>query len=363
MPTVSDYLDWRGDITFSEVGLNEVDSLILSMISYVDFGGIVPEEHVTNSVQLLAATRKYLRAHKGEVPYIGAIIPPDIIAFLAKASKTKRFGNIRMTGYVNDVDTEREVQFSAVTFILDDGCRYVAFRGTDDTLVGWKENFNMSFMDTVPAQLEAVKYLEAAAEATQGKIYCGGHSKGGNLAVYATVKASEQTRKKIITAYSNDGPGFGEGFVSGADYQTIKEKIRTIVPESSVVGMLLEHEENYVVIKSTQVGILQHDSFSWEVLGGRFIYLENVSEESRRIDSTLKEWLGDMDKKQREEFVEAVYETLSATNATTLTDISTDKIKLLRAWGNLGEENKSIIMKSIKLLFKEGFKATKPKKK
>ena len=361
MANMFDYLDWRGDITFSEVGLNEIDSLILSMICYIDFGGIVPAEHGGRSVQLLSAARQYLRARKGEPAYIGAILPPSVVSLLAKAAKTKRFGNLRLTGYVNNVDIGEQVQFSAVTFLLDDGNAFVAYRGTDDTLIGWKENFNMSFMDAVPAQLEAVKYLETVAGATTGGIYTGGHSKGGNLAVYATVKISPDIRERIIQTYSNDGPGFGEGFIDGADYDEARLKIRTIVPESSIVGMLLEHEENYEVIKSTQTGILQHDSFSWEVLGSRFIYLDSVSEESRRIDSTLKGWLRDMDMKQREEFVDAVYDTLAATNATTLTDISTDKIKLLRAWGNLSEENKAIIMKSIKLLFKEGIKSTKPK--
>jgi hypothetical protein len=127
--------------------------------------------------------------------------------------------------------------------------------------------------------------------------------------------------------------------------------------------MLLEHEETYEVVKSMQTGIMQHDSFSWEVLGSRFIYLDSITDESRRIDQTLKNWLSDMDAAQREEFVDAVYDTLTATNATTLTDISTDKIKLIRAWGNLNEENKAIVMKSLKLLFKENVKLFKPKKK
>lgn len=352
MSTVFDYLDWRGDITFSEVGLCEIDSLILSMICYIDFDGIVPAQQDGRSVQFLWAARQYLRAHKGEPAYIGAILPPSVVSLLAKAAKTKRFGNIRITGYVNNVNPETQTQFSAMTFILGDGNIFVGYRGTDDTLVGWKENFNMSFMDTVPAQLEAVKYLERAALASEGGIFSGGHSKGGNLAVFATVKVSPEVKERIISTYNNDGPGFSLGFIDGVDYQNMKGKIRTLIPESSVVGLLLEHEETYEVVKSTQTGIMQHDPFSWELLGSRFIYLDSISEESRQIDKTLKNWLGEMDMTQRAEFIDAIYETLSATNATTLTDISTDKFKLLKAWNNLNEENKNIIMKSIKLLFK-----------
>ena len=217
----------------------------------------------------------------------------------------------------------------------------------------------MSFMDAVPAQLEAVNYLENAARAHEGGIWSGGHSKGGNLAVFATVKAPPSVKERIITTFNNDGPGFNTNFIESIDYQNMKGNIRTIIPESSVVGLLLEHEETYEVIKSTQTGLLQHDPFSWQLLGSKFIYLNSISKESRQIDKTLKGWLRDMDMTQRAEFVDAVYETLSATSATTLTDISTDKFKLLKAWGNLSEENKNIIMKSIKLLFK----STRAKKK
>ncbi|MBO5415290.1 MAG: DUF2974 domain-containing protein [Clostridia bacterium] len=363
MATLFDYLDWRGDITFGEVGLNEVDSLILSMICYIDFDGIVPEKHDEKSIQLLAAARQYLRNHKGEQAYLGAILPPTLVTLLAKAAKTKRFGTLRLCGYVNRVNPETQIQFSALTYLLGNQNIYVSYRGTDDTLVGWKENFNMSFMEAVPAQLEAVKYLEKAAAIAQGGIYTGGHSKGGNLAVYATTKCSPETKEKIIMTYNNDGPGFSRNFISAPDYQSIKGKIRTLVPESSIVGMLLEHEETYEVVKSVQVGIMQHDSFSWEVLGSKFIHLNTISDESRKIDRTLKNWLNEMDSKQREDFVEAVYETLIATNASTLTDISTDKIKLLRAWNGLSEENRAIVMKSIRLLFKENLKLRKPKKK
>ena len=359
MSNVFDYLDWRGDITFSEVGLCEIDSLILSMICYIDFDGIVPAAQDARSVQFLSAARQYLRAHKGEQAYLGAILPPTVLSLLVKAAKTKRFANVRLIGYVNKINPETQTQFSALTYHLGDGNIFVAYRGTDDTLVGWKENFNMSFMDTVPAQLEAVKYLEDAASASEGGIWSGGHSKGGNLAVFATVKVSPSVKERIITTFNNDGPGFNANFIESLDYQNIKGKVRTLIPESSVVGLLLEHEETYEVVKSTQTGLLQHDPFSWELLGGKFIYLNSISEESRQIDKTLKGWLSEMDMTQRAEFIDAVYETLSATNATTLTDISTDKFKLLKAWGNLNEENKNIIMKSIKLLFKN----TKAKKK
>ena len=361
MPDIFDYLDWRGDISFSDLGLNEVDNLILSTICYIEFSDILPTSH-HRTLQLLTATKRYLTSRRGEAPYIGAILPPEIVTMLAKASKTVRFGTLRLGGYTNIIDLESELQFSAVTYHLGDGSIYVSFRGTDDTLVGWKENLNMSFKSPVPAQIEAAKYLECAAEAFDGDIYVGGHSKGGNLAVYAATKVSPNVQARIKTVYNNDGPGFSPDFIRGADYLRITDKIRTLVPQSSVVGLLLEHGTPYEVVKSSEVGLLQHYSLSWEVLGSKFIYLNELTSESVRIDQTIKSWLANMDMADREAFVNAIYETLLATNAKTLTDINTDRLKLVKAWNSLDEDSRAIIIKTVKLLFKENFKQYRKKK-
>ncbi|MBE6597582.1 MAG: DUF2974 domain-containing protein [Ruminococcaceae bacterium] len=349
MADVFDYLEWRGDISFSEVGVNEIDSLILSMICYVDFDGIVPRGR-KNSPTLLAAARQYTNEHKGENIKMGAILPSGIINLLVRAAKTRRFGGARLSGYVNKVELESQTQFSALTYSLGDKTTFVAYRGTDDTLVGWKEDFNMSFMSAVPAQLEAVSYLEEAAEAFEGDIYCGGHSKGGNLAIYATVKARAEVGDRVLRTYNLDGPGFTREFIESEEYARAREKLVTIIPESSVVGMLLEHEENYEVVKSKQMGLLQHYAPFWELMGSRFLRLNDVSEDSKIIDRTLKSWLSQMDMKQREEFVDTLYDILISTNATTLSDIADDKMKLIKAWGSVPDEHKALVLKSIKLL-------------
>ena len=359
MASLFDYIDWRGDLSFSEAGLCEVDNLLLSLLSYIDFEGIVPSDMRGEAVSLSDAARKYLRKHRGETPYLGKIVPPEIVSLMAKASKCKRFSEVGLVGYVNYISDEDQTQFSGVMFVLGNGRAYVAFRGTDDTLVGWKENFNMSFMHPVPAQLSAVKYLEAACEAFDGDVYVGGHSKGGNLAVFSAVKCSPDLRDRIISVFNNDGPGFDKEFIGGEDYAAVRPKIRTIVPHSSVVGMLLEHEENYEVIKSNTSGLLQHNGFSWEILGGQFIHLDTVTEESRLVDTTLKAWLDEMTPEQREEFVDSLFATLSDTNVKTLTELSTEKIKLVKAWGTLDAKARSIILKCISIFLKEGTRTFK----
>ncbi len=353
MANMMDYIDWRGDIEFSQLPLNEVDNLVLSAISYIDFENIISPKF-NKPILLATAARAYLRRHRGEKAYLGAIVPPQIVALLAKAAKSKRFGRIRVCGYINDVNDETQMQFCALTYLLDERNVYVAYRGTDDTIVGWKENFNMSFMHPVPAQLEAVSYLEEAASERRENIYVGGHSKGGSLAVYALAKCSPENKERIIRTYDNDGPGFNKDFMESLDYMNVRDKIQTIIPQSSVVGMLLEHEESYDVVKSSQNGLFQHDSLSWEVLGGSFIHLDTVTDESRFIDRTLKEWLDGMTMLEREQFVENLFEALSATNAKTLTDLNTDRKKLRKAWNGLDPESRSALFKCAKMLLLKG---------
>ena len=352
MGTLFDYLDWRGDLRFSEVELCEVDSLILSVISYLDFEGIVPDADNGGSVTFLEAMRAYLRINKGRAQPIGKFVPPETVAIAVKAARTRRYAGIRLSHLAIVTDDALEKQFAALTFRITRDKYFVAYRGTDDTLIGWKENFNMSFMQPVPAQLEAVEYFNRVAADISGKFYVGGHSKGGNLAVYASVKSSEDFKERIINVFSNDGPGFDRAFIEGEDYAGIKDRIRTIVPQSSVVGMLLEHEENYEVVKSNATGLLQHHGHTWEVMGGSFLHLDTVTEDSRLIDEKLKAWLNEMTPEERENFVDTVYETLSSTNAKTLTELTSEKVKLVKAWNSLDPKTRNVILKCISILIK-----------
>ena len=342
---VFDYLNWRGDLSFDQVGVCEVDGLIFSILSYVDYSEVVSSEihGIRRPPALLTITKRYLSAHSGgDIPELGLMLSKEIVKLLVKASKTKRFGLLRPICFVNKICDQTEMQFSAIAFSFENGDTFVAFRGTDDTLVGWKENFNMSFIYPVPAQKEAVAFLDYVASKTQGRIYLGGHSKGGNLAVYAGVKASLKTRERIERIYSNDAPGFDAAFIGGKDYKDMKERISTFLPQSSVVGMLLEHEEGYTVIKSRNSGLLQHNGFSWEVMGGKFIYLDSISENSKVLDKKMKSFLAGMTKEERENFVDSLFDALSTnTGAKTLTELSAEKLKLFKVWGTLDDTSKA----------------------
>jgi hypothetical protein len=229
---------------------------------------------------------------------------------------------------------------------MSDGTAVVTYRGTDDTLVGWKEDMNMCFLPVVPAQLKAVEYLHTVAQKHKGKLILTGHSKGGNLAMYAAVHCDTEVRNRITAVYSNDGPGFGRNILDDPDYVQLRPIIHNLVPHSSVVGMLLEHDENYTVVKSRQKsGLLQHNGLSWEILGNSFVHLKDVTPESRKLDRTVNQWIRDMTPEQREEFAEAVYQLFSVDGAQTLTDLVAARKKWFSHTRNLDPKVHETIQK------------------
>ena len=323
MGTVYDYLTWRGDLTMRAAPFGEVDSLILSMFAYLDMQDIVPAPGEEGELSVWAASKAFLERYPDpKKSKMGVLIPKDIVKMMRAMRSTKRFGTLKISGYVNLIDPETELQFSAVTFLMADGTAIVTYRGTDDTLVGWKEDMNMCFLPVVPAQIKALEYLKNVAKEHKGKLILTGHSKGGNLAVYAAVHSDAAIRERITAVYSNDGPGFGKNILDDPDYREIRPRICNLVPQSSVVGMLLEHDENFTVVKSRQKsGFLQHNGLSWEILGNSFVHLKDVTSDSRKLDRTVNQWIRDMTPEQREEFAEAVYQLFSVDGAQTLTDL------------------------------------------
>lgn len=330
MGTLFDYVAWRGDLSFETDPLNEVDNLIFSLISYVDLEGIVSPKHSADPVSLQAAANAFFARNPDlRKVSIGLIIPKEIIKLFRALRTCPRFRNVRMKAYTNLIDLKKEMQFCAVTFCLPTGETVVAYRGTDDTIVGWKENFNLSFMDVIPSQKAAALYLDMAAKYSEGPIYVTGHSKGGNLSVYGATYCGDAAKARIVRVWSNDGPGFANGLPESDAYLDMKPRIRTLIPQSSVVGMLLEHDKNYTVVKSRQTGVLQHNGLTWEVMGNRFVHMKSVSGECVRTDRNLQEWIRGMTPEQREQFSVAIYRILSADHALTLTQLMSPKNRWL----------------------------------
>ena len=348
---------------FGEAGFNEVDNLIFSELVYVDFGGIVPKQGEGGSILLKDASAAFFMRHTDE-EIQAKVSSTKAAAFLMREmAKTKRFKNVKLSNYVDQVDFNEQSQFCAVTAELDDGSLFVAYSGTDNTIVGWRENFNMSFLTETPGQLKAVEYLNQTVSPRQKNIRIGGHSKGGNLAVYASVYCKESIQNRILSVYSNDGPGFMGVMMEKEEYHKMLPKIHTFIPESSIVGMLLEREEDYEVVKSTANGPMQHDVMTWEVMGNHLIRTESVTKQSELLDKTLKAWVDKLDTKQREEFVDVLFTILEEGGIKTTDDLAHMSwkkfVELFKVSSTLDQESQEVLKGSLKLLLGESQKTIK----
>ena len=318
---MQDYLYWRGDIPFSTDPFNEVDNLILAQASYVDFDGIVPESG-DDKIPIREVYNQYWLMHtKEEIMQRKSFV--KLAPFLLEPlAESRRFGNMKLSGYVNHINKDTQAQMSAVRFELDDGSVYVAFRGTDETLVGWKEDFNLSFMSQTEGQRLAVEYMKANFSDTNLWLRVGGHSKGGNFAVYASAFSGDAVNRQIMEVYTNDGPGFRPEVTGTSEYRNILKKTISIVPRDSVIGWLLSSELTPRVVMSSATRIRQHDALTWQIKGNRFVKTEQ-SKESWMLEKTLSDWLVNVDDESRKIFVDQIFNILEATGADTMKDVRT----------------------------------------
>ena len=288
-----------------------------------------------------------------DVENVGLVDPQVTHDFYHAVASNPRFSDIEMGAFLEQFDGEEQTQFAAVTYLLPSGALVVAYRGTDDSLVGWKEDFNMAFQYPVPAQATAADYLaRVAALWKDAPIVLTGHSKGGNLAVYASAFCGEEIQSRIESVYNHDGPGFLSEVVTREGFQRILGRVHTFVPQSSVVGMLLQHEEGCAIVHSTNTWLLQHDLYSWETACNGLVFTEARTRSSRFIDSTLKAWLTQMNPEERGKLVDGVYTALSASGAVTVADLNRPKtaVSVLREMKKLDEPTKAIIQQAVELL-------------
>ncbi len=271
-----------------------------------------------------------------------------------------RYRDVRLCWYLDETETLREVQIAAVTFRLPDQSAYVAFCGTDLTLVGWKEDLNLGFLNETEGQRRATQYLNRVGNQIQGQLRVGGHSKGGNLAVYAAASCHPDIQKRILTVYSNDGPGFQQDMLQSPGYQRILPKIVSIIPDTSVIGLLLSSLASQRVVKSSQIGIYQHDGFSWEISRNGFLQAE-LSPVSRLIEKSLSDWLSQMSEKDRRSITESVFSLFESTGAESFDEIGKKKLKsaeaILSAMRKLPKEKQQEILSSLQQLGLSGGRA------
>lgn len=350
MANVCDYVRWRGDLTLEQSEFNEIDNLILARFSYFPFDKIIRENEIATIKEL---SRRFSNQDVTKLP----ILWKDDVELFPLMGNFKRFGGMLATKYINKIDAEQEKQFSAITVLMPNDIIYVSYRGTDNTIVGWKEDFNMSFKSHIASQISAKQYLEEIAkEYPSSKIIIGGHSKGGNIAVYAATFASKDVKDRIINVYNNDGPGFCEDVIETPEYQEILPRVHTYIPQSSIIGRLMNHKEKYTIVESVQKGIMQHDLYSWQVLGKEFVTLKKLTSESEFIDKTIKDWLENVEPEKREQVIDAVFEILNTTEAQTMKELKANWFAnaktILGTYKNIDSDTKEMVWQTVNELLK-----------
>ena len=316
MADMLDYIRWRGDLPFTVSPPNEVDAVIFSTLSYIPFRGRTvfhPEEAIPFS----EAVEEFF-SYPEPPNYIRAQRDLDL---LKAAGESVRFGNTRITEYRPKFIKEQDTQFAGVTFLLDDGSLFVTFRGTDNTLVGWKEDLSMSFRSVIPSQALAKQYLQDVLMTHSGPVRVSGHSKGGNVAVYAVSQSAPVIRDRVLEVYNQEGPGFSAEFLEDPGYRSILPKIRTYLPQGSMIGVVLYRAEPVIIVQSHETGIMQHAPFSWNICGTAITRMDALNANSRFFRLTMENLLAGFDMDDRVRLVNMLYDLLSSGDVEVMDDI------------------------------------------
>lgn len=350
-----DYVCWRGDIPFSVASLNEVDAVIFSQLAYLNFDGLLPEK----SISLKDAASIFKNSVDYEQrSYMGVLINEKIPELLEKCALSTRFCDVEISNYLSILDGQKEEQFAAYVYTFDKKKSMIAFRGTDDTLIGWKEDFNISFLPVIPYQTEALNYFNKVADQTSGELYICGHSKGGNAAVYTAVNAEKKFQSRIQGIYNFDGPGFKPDFYKKDGYKAIEPKLKTFFPENSIVGMVFTHSKNYKIVQSDQIGVMQHDPLSWNIMGKEMVSASDFTEESKFFYNAFNEWADRLSPQSRSRFVNILFDIINSSGAKSNTDIEENKFsasaKMLAEFTKLEGDDKKYVLEIIHGLVKAG---------
>lgn len=307
---VIDYLKKYGNISFTDKPFNEVDALVYSQLSYFDFS-----DTPCCNENLDYSLKSFLDNDYNKKRVAAIWNAKENHKFAMELKKSSRFYNSGVGFYRFDICNKTEKQFSACVFSITDSLYYIGYRGTDASFVGWKEDLNLGYLDVIPSQKEALDYFVNFASKYDGTYIIGGHSKGGNLAVYAATFAPTELKAKIKMVYSHDGPGFLPNFYKTQEFENIQSRICKIIPKSAVVGLIMEQYNNYKVVNSKAVLLLQHDLLKWQIVDDHLDYVSDVNKFSKHTRKTMNSWISDMDMETRKVFVNTIYELIVETKA------------------------------------------------
>lgn len=354
MPNLLNYIEESQYDSFYDQPLNKLDILALTELSYLPFDKLVPASFTETGIRLDHLAKQFEATYQNDFPPF-SMVTRDRLALFALLAKSIRFKSIKAFGFVDDYQLEQEQQFSAISYRLDRQTILTAFRGTDDTIIGWKEDFQMTYMDEIPAQRSASVYLENIMSSQTGNFYISGHSKGGNLALYSASKQSSNLQERIMAVYPFDAPGLHKKHLESDGYKNIQDRIHPIIPQNSIVGMMLETPEHAQIVQSNTVGLLQHISFSWEIEGNDFKSAPALTSDSLQTDQALKTWTASLTDDELRDFFDLFFGIFIKAGIERFSDITVNPLQKLQEMDRLRKEfspqEAEMMDKLIRLLF------------
>ena len=341
MANLFNYIKQYGIKSFSEEPFNEVDNLIFSSLPYLNFKNIVKANK--EYIKLQEVGRKFFNKYKYDDVIKYGVAQKESFLILKSIYNSKRYRNILVYGYKYVGDKDK--QFCAMTFKKKKEFIYISFEGTDHLLSGWKENFEMCYKFPVKSQQYAIDYLNNNINLKDYNIIVGGHSKGGNLALVSSMFCSPLVKFKIKKIYNNDGQGLRDKEYQSKKYKNIEKKLIHIIPNYSLVGLLLKHNDNYKVVKSSRRDLMAHSILTWQVKGNKLVKTE-LSEISKKMDKSITLWLEKYDEIKRRKMISTIFESLGNSGVHNLYDLKDIKtaMKVIKKLSNIDKETKKLVL-------------------
>ncbi len=344
---IIDYINWRGDLSFDASPFNEVDAAIFARFSYMDLKNIVL--YSAKGMSLKNAYQKYARKKECRIYWE---LDPELFK---KMSESKRYQDLTLSFYIERNNAIKVEQFSALTISIRNDLHFVSYRGTDSTVNGWKEDLMMTFDESVPSQEEAKRYLKRVSNTLEGDFYIGGHSKGGNLSVYASIMSDDTLTNRIKGVYSFDGPGLHKNILEKAGNKKIVNSIYTYIPQSSVFGRMLNHSEQMLMVHSASTGLLQHDLYSWTVMQKTFNLEKDNTAFSRVFETTFQDYLSNLTRDDRKKVVDVIFNAIAECGeVNTIEELAKglmfNLLKVVKHLSDLERDDQALISEAIKVL-------------
>ena len=364
MKNMLDYIKEFGHVSFEERAFSEIDALVLTELEYLPLEKVVPSDENGENFVTVKEIAEYMQEHKQELfdenPMMITEERHEVSQVIVDAP---RFQSLKFFGVVSVWDKDTTKQFAAVTVEVEPSVRLVVFRGTDETLIGWKEDFLMTYSPLVAAQTDAKEYLAKQASLFDGDLMVSGHSKGGNLAIYAAATQEEDVQLRIVDIFCFDSPGLYRSVLETKGYQNIVPLAMRYIPQDSLVGLMLESEVPYVIVKSNATGAMQHSAMTWEIEDGQFIKMEKLTKNSQLNDQTFKKWTESVSDEELELFWNVFFELLFSVGIDTVNDLYGQFMhyvqEFLKAAGNMDEEKRELLTRIALLLVSTRFEVWK----